>query len=283
MKTFDAGLGGHYALRTTTVATFLELTRRDNVVVRYTGADFDVVLDAQTWTTAQGLKASNLAVSSGAAVDSAELQIFPDGDDMLEADLLAGLWDFAAFRLFEANYLDPAGGINVLRRGWTGVAQAARTYYTIELRSLKQAWQQSVGAVTSKNCRSRLGDDRCLVDLGPFTHTYATTAVASKGVFTCAAATEVDDFYGDGIVTGLTGANAGYSQKVKTFAAGVFILSLSMPFPVGVGDTFSCVAGCRHRLIEDCKTKFDNVPNFQGEPHVPGADLLTADPEVGGA
>jgi hypothetical protein len=46
-----------------------------------------------------------------------------------------------------------------------------------------------------------------------------------------------------------------------------------------VGDTYSVHAGCRKRLAEDCLAKFDNVLNFQGEPHRPTVDDLTASPE----
>lgn len=90
--------------------------------------------------------------------------------------------------------------------------------------------------------------------------------------------TRPDDFYGDGIATWLTGANAGMSAKVRTYAASgtVFVLSTPMVSAIQVGDTLSAIAGCRHRLDQDCKTKFNNVLNFQGEPHLPGIDKLTA-------
>jgi len=39
------------------------------------------------------------------------------------------------------------------------------------------------------------------------------------------------------------------------------------------------VAGCRKRLDEDCRLKFDNVLNFQGEPHRPTVDAITETPE----
>ncbi len=49
---------------------------------------------------------------------------------------------------------------------------------------------------------------------------------------------------------------------------------------IQVGDTFDVIAGCRKRLTEDCKVKFNNVLNFQGEPHLPGIDRLTAMADV---
>jgi len=40
------------------------------------------------------------------------------------------------------------------------------------------------------------------------------------------------------------------------------------------GDTYTASAGCRKRFDTDCKTKFSNVVNFRGEPHVPGNDQM---------
>lgn len=64
------------------------------------------------------------------------------------------------------------------------------------------------------------------------------------------------------------------SQKVETFAGGVFTLALPMFATSVVGNTYSVVAGCHRRLVEDCFTKFDNVLNFQGERHLPGLDKV---------
>lgn len=66
------------------------------------------------------------------------------------------------------------------------------------------------------------------------------------------------------MLTFTTGANAGLSQKVRSHAAGgALTLVLPMVMTVAVGDQFSIVAGCRKRLLEDCRDKFGNVLNFR--------------------
>jgi uncharacterized phage protein (TIGR02218 family) len=42
---------------------------------------------------------------------------------------------------------------------------------------------------------------------------------------------------------------------------------------VAPGDNFRIVAGC-DKQFATCRTKFDNVPNFRGFPHVPGNDFM---------
>lgn len=86
-------------------------------------------------------------------------------------------------------------------------------------------------------------------------------------------------FFDYGLVTFSSGANATYSMEVKRYVPGVVELQLPMPYPMAVADTYTIVPGCVGRFIEDCKTKFANVLNFRGEPHLPGQDRVV---RVGG-
>lgn len=85
-----------------------------------------------------------------------------------------------------------------------------------------------------------------------------------------------DDYFTEGLLTFTSGPNNGLTQKVKSYSnTGQFTLALPTLLPVQVGNTFSAIAGCRKRMVEDCAGKFNNVINFQGEPHLPGVDALT--------
>jgi hypothetical protein len=58
--------------------------------------------------------------------------------------------------------------------------------------------------------------------------------------------------------------------------------------PIEVGDKFRIAPGCRKRVIEDCRDKFQiadsllfadgNAKNFRGEPFVPGAGYAAINP-----
>ena len=86
------------------------------------------------------------------------------------------------------------------------------------------------------------------------------------------------DYFAEGILTFTSGPLFGLAHKVKSSsegALGSFILSLPAIQSPSVGDAFTVVAGCQKRL-SDCSGKFNNVLNFQGEPHLPGIDAVTA-------
>lgn len=90
-------------------------------------------------------------------------------------------------------------------------------------------------------------------------------------------AVSLPDWFDHGLITMTGGLNAGIGREIETYddATGDRItLFFPLPFTPVAGDTFEIYAGCKHRHLLDCATKFDNALNFQGEPYVPNADDL---------
>jgi len=81
-------------------------------------------------------------------------------------------------------------------------------------------------------------------------------------------------YFDYGLITMTSGASAGLSMEVKAYSPGTITLQLQLPHGAGAGDTYTMIAGCGKRFYEDCVARFDNGPNFRGEPHVPGMDRL---------
>ena len=275
MKALPTALAAHYASGTTTLADLLKITRKDGQVFAFTSASTDVTISGQLYTSAQGLDISSLEVTAGLAVDNLELTTLDDGSIFSRVEVLAGVWRNADFIISRYNWANPADGVEVRMVGTVGEVHLKRGSITAELRGLQQYLQQPIGSVTSKTCRARLGDSLCRVALAGYTVTGNVTASSSQQVFTDSTKAQAADYFAEGVVTFTSGVNVGLSQKVKTFTGGVFTLALPMLQAIAVGTTFTVVAGCRKRL-EDCSGKFGNVLNFQGEPHLPGVDQITA-------
>jgi uncharacterized phage protein (TIGR02218 family) len=274
MKTLPALLDTHYSGGTTTLADLLKITRTDGEIFAFTSAADDVTISGQLYTSAQGLNISSIEVSAGFAVDNLELTTLDDGTVFTKVEVLSGVWRNADFVISRYNWQTPTDGVEVRMAGTVGEVNMHRGYITAELRGLQQYLQQPIGSVSSKTCRARLGDTLCAKDLTAFTHTGTVTSAASNQVFTASAMAQAADYFAEGILTWTGGVNAGLIVKVKGFATGVFTLMLPMLQTITAGDTFSVVAGCQKRLT-DCTTKFNNVLNFQGEPHLPGIDEMT--------
>lgn len=85
------------------------------------------------------------------------------------------------------------------------------------------------------------------------------------------------DFYEDGVLDFTSGNLATFPAKeVKSYDPATRNIVFYEPLrrTVVAEDTFTIYAGCKKRFTEDCVTKFANGINYQGEPHLPGADAL---------
>lgn len=75
-----------------------------------------------------------------------------------------------------------------------------------------------------------------------------------------------------GVMTFLSGKNAGRAMEIVGFDTGnnLFRLALPLPYQPQIGDLFSVTAGC-NKTASECSAKFGNILNFRGHPRVPGA------------
>lgn len=275
MKTLASALATMTAGSVTTWAYALKVTRPDLTVFGFTSMDIDVPISSVLYKAFPGLDLSGVRVSEGLNVDNLQLTTLHDGTVFTDADVQSRKWVNSLFLVFRYDWTNPAGGIDPIVAGTFGEVQIKGATVVAELFGLQFYLQQAVGPVSSKLCRNRLGVNDgihsiCTVNMVPFTVNGTVTSVTSDLLFTASAMAQAADFFGAGEVRWLTGNNAGVTSISKAFASGgVFTLTTPVLRPIQIGDTFTAIAGCRKRLIEDCKTKFSAVLVFNGEPHRP--------------
>lgn len=137
---------------------------------------------------------------------------------------------------------------------------------------------QGVGGTVELNGQWHLV--KAVVDANLFT---LATDSSDYGTYTSggtAAPAGDTGYFGGGKLTMTSGASNGLSMEVKSSSPGSFTLHLQLPRGVAAGDTYTLVAGCGHRFIEDCVGRYANGARFRGFPHVPGMDQMM---EVGGS
>lgn len=274
-KTASVALKAHMAQEVTTLATCWKVTRKDTTVFGFTTASNDLVFNGLTYSAASGHTASNIQTSGGLNVDNLEVSSILNSASITEADINAGLWDYAQVEIFLVNYMDLTMGNMILRKGRLGVLKTGRSMFTAELRGMTQALQQNIGHVIAPSCNAKLGDGRCKLSLGAFTISSAVTGVTNKRQFTDSTIAAATGYYDYGLLTWLTGLNATYQMEVKTQVSTLVTLQQEMPNAIQIGDTYSMIAG-DDKTLATCRDKFNNVVNFRGHPHVPGNDDLIA-------
>lgn len=265
----------------TTLSTCWKLTRKDGVVMGFTDFNEALTVEDVTYQALGAYSPTTVQTTAALAVDNLEVMGVLDApmQTITEADIRAGLYDFARIEIFMVNHADLSMGVIQLRSGWIGEITIKRGEYVAELRGLLQKLQQPLGKLYSNQCRADLGDSDCTVNLASFTVNTSVDTVTNDFIFT-ASINYVTGWFQGGLITWTSGLNTGLQMEVKVFTTpGSFQLVEPMPYTVGVGDTFSVYAGC-DKTTGACKNKFNNMINFRGEPFIPGIDAMVQYPNA---
>lgn len=272
MRTVSAGLEAHIAGEATTLATLWKVTRRDAAVYGFTDHDADLTVGGVTYESSTGYSRSAARALLGAGPTNLDVQGLLDSAALTREDLVAGLWDYAVVEMFLVNWANTAQGTLQLTKGKLGKVSVGRHRFSAELNGLSKHLDQTIGRVYTPACDDDLGGPRCQINLASFTVGGTVSSVTSRRVFGTALG-QASGYFDGGMVTWLTGANAGLEMEVKTFGSGAFALQLPMPYTIQAGDTFNVSAGC-DKTFATCVSKFANGINYQGFPSVPGTDAL---------
>lgn len=273
MRSVSPNFNLHLQGDVTTLATCWKIIRTDGVIKTYTDCDKDIVFSGNTYISIVGFTPSSVESKDDFSVDNLDVQGVLETGYITAPDLMAGLYDYAEVEIFLVNYMDISQGRMWLKRGKLGEVRLQKDTFVAELRGISEALQQHQGQLCSPSCRAVLGDARCKINLTSFSFNATVNVVTSGLIFTANALTQSAGYFTGGEVQWLTGANAGLRREIKEFSNKQIVLVLPMPYAVQVGDTFKAVAGC-DKIFSTCKTKFNNVNNFRGEPHVPGTDAI---------
>lgn len=260
--------------------------RRDGTKLGFTDHDEDVIFDGVVFRAGTGMNASALQSATGLSVDNAQATGALSDASIGEADVLAGRYDGARIRHWLVDWQDP--GLRVLLfAGSFGEIKRQDRAFEVELRGLAEPLNSPVGRSILRTCDRRLGDSRCGVD-GNAAVFSGEGVVLGGGTWGALVADGLDGFadgwFTHGVLTWLSGANLGDRLSVKLDRVESGRREL-WPWqapgqPVVAGDRFRVVAGC-DKSAATCRTKFDNLVNFRGFPHLPGDDWVTAYPTDG--
>lgn len=294
MRTTPAALLAHMASGSTTLAHLIKITRTDGGVFTVTDHDQDITYPpgspiGDTYLASLAVDASAIQTSSSLGVDNLEVRSFLNVVGVSEANIAAGVWDYADVRVYRVNWADLTMGDDKPIRGWLGNISSGSGEFKTEIRSLSQKLQLRIGEIVTENCKADLFDTRCKLvaseGVWKFSGVAVSTIVSAQRQFTCAGLGQAAAFFEAGKVVWQTGQNAGLAKEIKTHAVlagsptGASItLQEPMPYAITIGDTGVFYAGCTKRYANDCLAKFANTINFRGFPFVPGADAIYRGP-----
>ena len=261
-----------------------KITRSDGAVFGFTDHDIDLTFAGVTFEPESGFVPSEIRAGQDFSVDAQDVEGALSSDRITETDILDGRWDNAEVEVWRANWASTDQRV-LMRRGNLGDIRRGRTSFVAEVRSLAHWLNQTVGRTYQFSCDADLGDARCGVNLASplwsATGTVATLS-GSRGFSAAALGSFATDTFTLGVVSWITGANAGRKAEIASFASGAITLFEAPVRPIAIGDAFTATAGC-DKQFATCSSKFGNSVNFRGFPHMPGEEAVLRYPNQGDA
>lgn len=288
MSGLPAALEAHLQSGFTTVCRAWAITRRDGVTYGFTDHDCPLSFDGIEFRAHSGLTASALAQSTGLSVDNSEAIGALSDASITETDIEAGRFDGAEISCWLVNWTEPEQRW-LQFRGTIGELRQSGGAFTAELRGLTDSLNQPLGRVYQKPCTAVLGDAQCRFDLGKpgFSTIRPIETVEHARILRWTDQMSFDTgWFARGRLDVLTGAAAGLWASIKrdevTSAGRQVELWEGMRAELAPGDQVRLTAGCDKRF-DTCRSKFNNLLNYQGFPDVPGDDWMMAVPKSTGA
>lgn len=288
----------------TTTCLILRIDPRQPNVPGYgvTTLDVDVTYNdgdgLRLYSAAVGAQPTVLQSNSSLSVDNAESNsLMPEFDvPISEADIRAGSYDFARFKLMMIDYKNPASHVT-LQEGTLGQVTINDTglSFVNELRGLSAELKQSICEKDSLTCRAIFGSQPesdssgapterfpCGVDAQALLVSGTVTSVGLENTltFTVGGFTMSEDELNPGMTFWVTGLNAGRSYEIDTNTAGGEItLAHETAWPIQVGDQLMYRVDCNKQArdtVKGCKATIRWgalwIRHFRGEPDIPIGD-----------
>lgn len=278
MRALNESLSEHLNSDVTTLCHAWRLTRSDGIILGFTDHDEDLTFDQTIFQSTSGFAPSSARTELGLNADDQEVAGAFSSDQITEKDLTDGRYDGAKVEVFLVNWEDVRGFVK-LRTQELGEVSYGASMFRAELRSLAHRLDQTVGRVFSKRCGADLGDSACSVEISNAQYQASGAILSADSDQTCTVdglASFADGWFKYGFITFKTGDNAGLSMEIHDHVIEDANVNLTLFAPMAnipqAGDTFIIIAGC-DKTSETCASKFGNILNFQGFPHMPGSDF----------
>lgn len=281
-RTIPAGLVAPLAAGVTRLPRCLRLDLRDGTSFGITTHDLDLTVDLGdgplAYSASTGALPSNVSLAIGLEADNFEVA-GPIGALVTRVGVLGGRFHQARARLFQADVSDPTQLIRILA-GKVAQPRVEGGRFVFEVRSAADAYNQTIGRVTSPQCDNDYGvfdPPRSYCQATPLVWTAEVVAVADDMTFQVAWTGSPAPIAAENVRAGLvafdTGELAG-TLPVEVFDfdfdAGVITTFQPLAQAPEIGDELTVTEGC-DKTIATCK-RLGQILNMRAFPHMKGAD-----------
>lgn len=258
-----------------TVASYWRIHRKDGVALAFTTHDRDLYFGGMLHRSAPGMLPSAIRRTIDLSDDEAEVDGALSHDTIKRDDLLSGRFDGASietgvvdWETLESSSLY-AGSVDAVSQDASG--------FSAQLRSVKADLDIDPVPRSSPSCRARFGGPGCAISATRF-ETRSSAVSLDRGANSVSFPLEDLQSYVHGQLRWLDGPQTGLSFRIIDQQDGALFLDRQLDEGTTSGSRAILRQGCE-RTIACCSQRFGNALNFQGEPYLPGNDLIVQYPQ----
>lgn len=149
----------------------------------------------------------------------------------------------------------------------TATIQCQTLQATLERTGLRKTW--------SRTCPHQLYDQSCLVERSSFKVTGTISRIDGVTISVANAAAQINNYYAGGYIEWTS--QYGLEQRGIELHQGDTLTLYCGTFGLALTQEIAIYAGC-DRTFATCDSKFNNVPNYGGSPHMPGKSPFDGTP-----
>lgn len=278
MKTISPGLKA--AIEAGNICTLYTIeTASGDTTYYYTDHDMPLTISGATYQPSPGVQRFSMKLDTSASVSNQN--VAATVLDLPESELASGKWDSAKLEVAIASWANPGNGKVVVFKGALGIIQWTDQGFVADIHNFVRDLAKNIGQLVMPTCRHVLYDlnntgpnriGSCSVNPAGFTSSSSVSAVLTQGLkFNITSTGRPSGWATTGFLTWTSGPNAGQTYEVKTHVIEGGRESVEFLRPtflaISAGHTFNLLAGC-DRTLATCGSKFNNVVNFGGFPHL---------------
>ena len=258
-----------------TAASWWRIHRNDGVSLGFTTHDRDLWFGGLLHRAAPGMLPSAIRKSIRLSDDESEVEGALGHDTIRGQDIAAGRYDGARIESGVVDWasLDAAtlyaGSIASVRQDANG--------FSAQLKSAKAALDTDPVPRASPSCRARFCGPGCNLSASAYSVRTTCDEVDHDANRVRLALTS-PHLFERGELRWLDGPQTGLTMAIVGESGGMFELDRTLDSGLAPGHRAILRQGC-DKTIGTCTSRFGNAINFQGEPHLPGNDLLARYPQ----
>lgn len=260
------------------------LTLPGGTVLRYSGTDVAVTVNAVTWALGPTFSRGRTKQSIGIQVDTLDVTLFADASQLVAGTpilqyIARGGLDNARLqvdRAYKAGDDVAVVGTLLWFVGRIAEQYPDRTQARLVVKSDTELLDVMVPReVYQPGCTNTLYDSACGKSRTAFTVSDAAASASTETRTTFGhALAQTAGYFDLGVVKFTSGANTGVSRTVKKHGAGLMTVLSPFPFDIAAGDAFDIYPGC-DKTLATCEAKFSNRLRFRGHPFIPTPETIT--------